>query len=60
MTSRCFVIFDFCGLYDQQPSHFFRRKFSSTKAPSKFSEILRLMNNLDGITCLTYNNIPPP
>ena len=60
MTSRCFVIFNFCGLYEQKTSHFFRRKFGSTKTPSKFSDILRLMSNLDGISCLIHNNIPPP
>ena len=56
----CFVIFYSCGLCEDQPSHFFRSKFSLTKTSSKFSEILRLMSNLDGISCLIYTNIPPP
>ena len=47
-------------LYEQQASHFFWQEFSSTKTPSKFLDILRLMSNLDGISCLIYNNIPPP
>ena len=57
---RCFVIFNFCGLYDNKLAIFFLWKFNSTKSPSKFSDILRLMSNLDGISCLIYNNIPPP
>ena len=57
MSSSCFVIYDFCGSYEQQTNYFFRGKFSSTKNFSKFSEILRAISNVDGISCLIYNNI---
>ena len=60
MIPICFVIFYSCGLCEDQPSHFFPSKFSLTKTPSKFSEILRLMSNLDGMSCLIYTNIPSP
>ena len=58
MTSRCFVIFNFCGLYEQQTSRFFRRKFSSTKTSSKFSDILRLISNLSGLISYTVIYLP--
>ena len=57
MISWCFIIFNFSGLYDHQTSRVFWRKFSSTKSPSKFSDILQLMSNLDCISCLICNNV---
>ena len=51
-----FRCYDFWGLHEQETRHFFRRKFSSTKIPSKFPETLKLINSLDGASSLMYSN----